>query len=101
MPQTRLFFMLEPTGKTTPPNKEERMENEAEVAQLFKWAVAWLDTGDIYYRDRIKNEVEIAFDNEPEFVTLCKKHFIEFPEDIFYRYHFEDSVQEWVETHRP
>jgi hypothetical protein len=54
-----------------------------------------METGDVYYRDMIKNAVEIADDQESRFAVICRMHFVEFPRDAYYHNKFVDAVQEW------
>jgi hypothetical protein len=71
------------------------MRANKELANLFDWAGSWLETGDIYYRDLIKNEVEVPRDNEGRFAACCRLHLIEFPQDAYYTHQFVDMVREW------
>ena len=71
------------------------MRANKDLANLFDWAAAWMETGDAYYRDMIKNAVEIPNEQEGRFAVICRMHFVEFPQDAHYHNKFVGAVQEW------
>lgn len=71
------------------------MRANADLARLFDWAAAWVETKDIYYRDLIKSEVDIADDSDSYFRAICRAHLVEFPDDPHYQRIFLERVREW------
>jgi hypothetical protein len=66
-----------------------------ETKQLYEWAVAWLETGDIYYRDLLRNAVETPPHKESRFRAVIRVSLIEFPQDAYYANLFHDMVAEF------
>jgi len=66
-----------------------------ETKQLYEWSVAWLETGDIYYRDLLKNAVETPQHKESRFRAIVRVALIELPHDAYYTTLFKDCIAEF------
>ncbi len=65
------------------------------VKEILELANNWLETKDIYYRDKIKALVSVVPSDETRVEALARLHLIEFPEDTYYAQAFMDAVADW------
>ena len=60
---------------------------------LYSHVQSWFETGDIYHRDMALAELSPALEHPTKFQDLCMRHFLDFPDDVFYLENLKDCLR--------